>query len=405
MPTFQYKVRDESGRALTGKMEAASAPDVIGKLRNLRYTIISVSEVRPLFTFKFEMPTLMGGIKDEDYVMYTSQLSSLLAAGLPLSASLDTMIEQTDNPQLKKATQKVVQDVREGSSFAEALGKHPKVFSNLYVNTVAAGEISGNLEEVLLRLTSYMEKTAEFKQKVMTALFYPLTLVTFSILVIIMIIVTVLPTFIKMYASSGIPLPLPTRILYGINLLIRGWWHVILISFALVIVGFNYGKQTKLGKAILDRVVLDIPVWGTLNRKVNIARFSRTLASLLTAGVPLLESLETSVQTTDNSVFSQIIKNAYDEVSKGRTLAEQLKSSGEFPPMPIQMIAVGEEAGRLDQMLAKVADFYEMSVDYTVKRLTSILEPILLVVIGGAVGLIFASVLLPIFSMVQTIGR
>jgi type IV pilus assembly protein PilC len=152
-------------------------------------------------------------------------------------------------------------------------------------------------------------------------------------------------------------------------------------------------------------VALDIPIWGTLNRKVNIARFSRTLASLLTAGVPLLESLEISEQTTDNSVFSQIIKSAHDEVSKGRTLADQLKSSGEFPPMPIQMIAVGEEAGRLDQMLGKVADFYEMSVDYTVKRLTSILEPILLVVIGGAVGFIFASVLLPIFSMVQTIGR
>jgi type IV pilus assembly protein PilC len=405
MPTFQYKVRDESGRAITGKMQAASAPDVIGKLRNLRYTIISVSEIRPLFTFKFEMPTLMRGIKDEDYVMYTAQLSSLLAAGLPLSASLDTMIEQTEHPQLKKATEKVVQDVREGASFAEALREHPKVFSNLYVNTVAAGEISGNLEEVLLRLTSYMEKTAEFKQKVMTALFYPLTLVTFSILVIIVIIITVLPTFIKMYASSGIPLPLPTRILYGINLLIRGWWHVILITLGLGIVGFNYAKQTKLGKAILDRVALDIPIWGTLNRKVNIARFSRTLASLLTAGVPLLESLEISEQTTDNSVFSQIIKSAHDEVSKGRTLADQLKSSGEFPPMPIQMIAVGEEAGRLDQMLGKVADFYEMSVDYTVKRLTSILEPILLVVIGGAVGFIFASVLLPIFSMVQTIGR
>lgn len=386
-------------------MQAASAPDVIGKLRNLRYTIISVSEIRPLFTFKFEMPTLMRGIKDEDYVMYTAQLSSLLAAGLPLSASLDTMIEQTEHPQLKKATEKVVQDVREGASFAEALREHPKVFSNLYVNTVAAGEISGNLEEVLLRLTSYMEKTAEFKQKVMTALFYPLTLVTFSILVIIVIIITVLPTFIKMYASSGIPLPLPTRILYGINLLIRGWWHVILITLGLGIVGFNYAKQTKLGKAILDRVALDIPIWGTLNRKVNIARFSRTLASLLTAGVPLLESLEISEQTTDNSVFSQIIKSAHDEVSKGRTLADQLKSSGEFPPMPIQMIAVGEEAGRLDQMLGKVADFYEMSVDYTVKRLTSILEPILLVVIGGAVGFIFASVLLPIFSMVQTIGR
>ena len=405
MPLFDYRARDESGRAIRGKMQAASANAVMDRLRNQRCAIISVTESRAPIRFKIELPSLFGGIKDEEYVMYNAQLASMLSAGLPLSSSLDILAEQTENPVLKKATAKVVQDEREGLSFADALRKHPKVFPNLFTNMVAAGEISGNLEEVLARLSSYLEKTAEFKQKVATALFYPLTLVTFSILVIIVIILTVLPTFVKMYASSGIPLPLPTRILYSFNLLIRGYWYFILAAIVLSLAGFNYAKRTSLGKVFLDRLALDVPFWGPMTRKANIARLCRTLASLLSSGVPILQALEVCAQTTENSVFISVARDAHLEVAKGRTLADQLKASGEFPPMPVQMVAVGEESGKLDAMLSKVADFYEMSVDYAVKRLTSILEPILLVVIGGAVGFIFASVLLPIFSMVQTIGR
>ena len=267
----------------------------------------------------------------------------------------------------------------------------------------AAGEVAGNLEEVLERLSIFMEKSAEFRQKVATALFYPVVLSVFGVIVVVFIIITVLPTFVKMFKESGVPLPLPTLILYSTNLFIRAYWQMILAALFVFTLSFNYAKNTKLGKAVLDRIILNLPIWGPLARKVNIARFSRTLASLLTSGVPIISALETVEQTSDNAVFSAVAKKAGAEVSKGGGLAEQLKSSGEFPPMPVKMVAVGEESGKLAPMLVRVADFYEMSVDYAVKKITSILEPIFLVVIGGMVGFIFASVLLPIFNMIRTI--
>ena len=404
MPTFNYKARDESGHAIQGKMAADSVEAVVGRLRNLRYTVVSVNETLPIFSWKFELPTL-SRIKDEDYVTFTSQLASMLSAGIPLSASLDTLVEQTENNALRSATARVVQDVRSGSAFADALRKHPRVFPNLFVNMVAAGEIAGNLEEVLERLSAYMERTAEFKQRVLTALFYPIVLIIFSVVVVIVIVLTVLPTFVKLFTESHIPLPLPTLILYNINLFFRGYWQVLLTILFLSGIGFNFFSKTKIGKAFFDRVALDLPFWGPLTRKVNIAQFSRTLASLLSSGVPMLQSLEAITQTTDNTIFRAVFSKAHAEVSKGGTLAEPLRTSGEFPPMPVKMIAVGEETGRLDQLLSKVADLYEMSVDYTVKRMTSILEPILLIIIGGLVGFIFSSVLLPIFQMVRTLQQ
>jgi len=364
--------------------------------------VVSAGEVLPLFSWRFELPSL-GRIKDEDYVTYTSQLASMLAAGIPLSASLDTLVEQTENSVLRGATARVVQDVRGGEAFADAMRKHPRVFPNLFVNMVAAGEIAGNLEEVLTRLSSYMERSAEFRQKVLTALYYPIVLIIFSAVVVVVIIMTVLPTFVKMFLESHVPLPLPTQILYSINLFFRSYWQILLTVLFLAGVAFNFFSKTKIGKATLDRLALDLPFWGPLTRKVNIARFSRTLASLLSSGVPMLQSLKAIVATTDNTVFKEVADKAHNQVSKGGMLAEQLRASGEFPPMPVKMVAVGEETGKLDQMLSKVADLYEMSVDYAVKRMTSILEPILLVVIGGLVGFIFASVLLPIFNLIKVI--
>jgi len=364
--------------------------------------VVSAGEVLPLFSWRFELPSL-GRIKDEDYVTYTSQLASMLAAGIPLSASLDTLVEQTENRTLRSATSRVVQDVRGGESFADALRKHPRVFPNLFVNMVAAGEIAGNLEEVLTRLSAYMERTAQFKAGVMTALYYPIVLILFSTVVVVVIIMTVLPTFVKMFMESHVPLPLPTQILYNLNVFLRSYWQALLTVLFLAGVGFNLFSKTRIGKAILDRLALDLPFWGPLARKVNIAQFSRTLASLLSSGVPMLQSLKAIVATTDNTVFKEVANKAHREVSKGGTLAEQLRASGEFPPMPVKMVAVGEETGKLDQLLTKVAELYEMSVDYTVKRMTSILEPILLIIIGGLVGFIFSSVLLPIFNMIKVI--
>jgi len=383
-------------------MQTDNSAAVVERLRSLHYTIVSVKPTRGLASFKFELPSLTS-ISAEQYVMYTAQLSSMLSAGFPLSTSLETMAEQTENSALRDATVVVSQDVRAGASFSEALRKQPRIFPNLFVNMVAAGEVAGNLEEVLERLSAFMEKSAEFKQKIMTAIFYPIILIVFGTLVVIFIILSVLPTFVKMFTDSGVPLPLPTQVLYNINLVIRGYWQVMLLALASFVVSFNIASKTKTGKAFIDRAVLEAPVTGPLSRKINVARFSRSLSSLLNAGVPILKSLETMEQTTDNAVFRDIAKKCYSYISKGGTLAEQLKASREFPAMPTRMVAVGEESGKLAQMLSKVADFYEMSVDYSVKRLTSILEPILLVVVGGMVGFIFASVLLPIFQMIKTI--
>jgi type IV pilus assembly protein PilC len=403
MPIFSYKVRDETGRSVQGKMEAESTAVLIDKLRKLRYTVIAVTPIRPFISFKLELPDLFVSIKAEDYVMYMAQLSSMISSGMPLSQSLDTLSEQTDNRALRSATIKVAQDVRAGAAFAEALSRHPKVFPNLFVNMVAAGEVAGNIEEVLLKLTSFMEKSADLQQKVATALYYPVILMVFAVVVVSLIIVTVLPTFVKMFTEANVPLPLPTLILYKTNLFIRGYWKFLILSGVALAVAINYGSKTKIGKAFLDHLTLDLPIIGPMARKVNIARFTSTLASLLAAGVPLIQSLETMELVSENTVYKNVAREAKDYVSKGGSLAEQLRSSGEFPPMPIRMVAVGEETGKLHQLLFKISEFYEMSVDYSVKKMTSILEPIMLVIIGSIVAFIFASVLLPIFNMIKTI--
>jgi type IV pilus assembly protein PilC len=405
MVNFNYKARTDKGKAVRGKMSAESRGEIVDRLHKLGYTVVSVEPLTPLSLMKLELPGLAQRIKTEEYVMFAAQLGAMLGSGVSLSLALDILVDQTENKRLKKVTQKVSDDVKAGSSFAEALRKHPRVFPPLFVNMILAGETAGNLEEVLNRLSGFLERQAEFQQKVATALFYPITLVIFSVVVVIFIVLTILPAFVKMFKGAGVPLPLPTRFLYGINLLIREHWLLLLLALAGVYAALKYFKTTKTGKAFFDRLVLDIPIWGGMSRKVEVARFSRTLASLLSSGVPMLAALETLEKTTENSVYAGVIKESNDNVRKGGTLSEGLRESKEFPAMAVKMTAVGEEAGSLDKMLTKVADFYEMTVDYAIKRITSLLEPLFLVVVGGIVGFILASVILPVFRMVTTLRR
>lgn len=405
MANFVYKVRNEKGKAIQGKISADTHGEVVDRLHKLGYTVVSVEPAPGLSLLNLEIPGLPARIKTEEYVMLTAQLSAMLGSGVPLIAALDILVDQTENNKLKSAIAKVSDEVKGGASFAEALRKHPKIFSNLFINMVLAGETAGNLEEVLNRLSTFMERQAELQQKVSTALFYPVVLLVFSLTVVIFIILTILPAFVKMYKDAGVPLPLPTQILYNINLIIRNHWIMLLIALAGIFMLLKFLKNTKSGRAFFDKLILDIPVWGAMSRKVEIASFSRTLASLLSSGVPMLQALETLQKTTENSVIAGVIKESYDNVRKGGTLSEQLKESKEFPAMAVKMTAVGEEIGSLDKMLAKVADFYEMSVDYAVKKITSLIEPLSLVIVGGLVGLILASIILPIFQMVTTLRR
>lgn len=400
MKEFIYKVRDDKGAPIEGKISAASSEIAVDRLHKMNYTVVSIKPVAPPL-FSYELPTF-GRVKTEDYVMFTTQLSAMLSSGIPLTTALEVLVDQTENPKLRAATQKVAEDIKAGASLAEAMRKHPDVFSRLFINMIAAGEVAGNLEEVLARMSSFIEKQADFQQKLFSALLYPFVLLTFGILVVILIIVTVLPDFVRIFKSAGVPLPLPTQVLYLINVFMRKYWLLIIPALVSLFFLFQIIKQTKKGKDFFDKLILVMPLWGRLARKSEIARFSRTLASLLTAGVPMLQALETCEKITNNNIFSRVIKDSHDYVKKGGSLADQLKASGEFPPMPVKMIAVGEEAGSLDKMLGKVADFYEISVDYAIKRVTSLLEPLFLVILGGIVGFILASVILPIFKMVAT---
>ncbi len=405
MSNFIYKAIDNQGKITSGKLNALSESAAADKLNHLGYKVISlIQEKSPLAS----IDNFLAGfsrIKIEDLVMYNVQLSSMIAAGLSLPNSLHILIEQLENKKLKGVTQEIYQNIKSGSSFSEALRKHPDVFSSLFTNMVKSGEVAGNLEDVLKRLAVFAEKEAELKQKVMTALFYPIILTVLGVGVITFIVLTVLPAFVKIFMDAGVPLPLPTAILYYTNVMIRAYWLYILIVLGGSFAAFNWFKKTAKGKETIDKVIFAAPIFGNLIRKITIARFARTLSALLSSGVSMLEALETTEKTLDNTIMSKVVRQVYNSVSKGENLTKPLQNSKEFPPMAVQMIAVGEETGNIDNMLNKVADFYELSTDYSIKRMTALIEPIFLIIIAGMVGTIFASILLPIFRMVGTIRR
>lgn len=401
MAIFAYKIRDAKGKSVSGTIDAVDLSAAADKLRRAGFVITSLLPKQAGIDFNDLFPSL-DRIKTEEMVMYTIQLSSMLNAGITLPAALRILGEQTENKKLKLATQEISQSLKEGSSFSDALKSHPTIFSNLFVNMAAAGEVSGNLEEILKRLAYFAEKESELKQKVTTALFYPLILAVLGVVIIVYIITSVLPSFIKIFTTAGVPLPLPTQILFVANIIIQKTWLYILIGLGGLILLYNYYNSTPVGRYVLDKIKFKIPLVGTIIKKVLVARFCRSLATLLSSGVPMLQSLSIVEKTVDNAVLSNVLKRVYSAVSKGENLSSSLAESGEFPTMTLQMIAVGEETGNLDSMLSKTADFYEMLTDYSVKRLTTLLEPIFLIVIGGMAGFIFASILLPMFRMMGT---
>ena len=383
-------------------MEAANKDILASKLQKLKYTVTSITEKAIPFSID-KFLRKFTRVKLNDLVMFNVQLANMISSGISLPTSLLTLKEQIENERLKEAVNEVYDDIKGGLTFADALKKHPDIFPNLFTNMIHAGEVSGNLDEILNRLAVFAEREQELKQRISTAMFYPMILAVVGVFVIVGIIVTILPSFAKIFIESNVPLPLPTRILYNANIQIRTFWrHAVVALIGLYFLLMWY-RKTPAGKYNIDSMVLNIPVVGKLIRQATIARLTRTLASLIGAGVPMLQSLEVTEQTIDNAIISKVLKNVYSSVSKGESISAPLKESGQFPAMPVHMIAVGEETGALDAMLNKVADYYDMSTDYSVKRLTALLEPVFLVVIGGMVAFIFASILLPIFQMVKTL--
>jgi type IV pilus assembly protein PilC len=402
MPFFSYKARDESGKPVSGQMNAESKDALASKLQKLKYTVTSINEISEVFSIDKYLKRF-SKVKTDDLVMFNVQLSNMISSGITLPTSLLTLSEQIENERLRTAVSDVYNDIKSGLTFSDALKKHPDIFPNLFTNMIRAGEVSGNLDEILNRLAAFAEHESELKQKITTALFYPIILAVVGVSVIVLIITTILPSFAKIFIESNVPLPLPTQILYNTNIVIRTFWkHIVILIIGLILL-FRWYRSTIKGKYMIDKSLLNLPIWGKLIRQSTIARLTRTLASLISAGVPMLQALEVTEQTIDNAIISGVLKGVYSSVSKGESISGPLKESGQFPPMPVHMIAVGEETGALDTMLNKVADFYDMSTEYTVKRLTSLIEPIFLVILGGMVAFIFASILLPIFSMVKTL--
>jgi type IV pilus assembly protein PilC len=399
---FQWSGKTVRGTIESGEMSATTREEVIAQLRkkNITATVVTEKTKKGIFG-KF---ALRGKVKDKDIVIFTRQFATMIDAGLPLVQALDILSSQVENKTLGKTLSQVKVDVESGATYADALKKHPRVFSELYVNMVAAGEAGGILDTILNRLAAYIEKAMKLKKKVKGAMVYPAVVTSIAVLVIAVIMIFVVPTFSKMFAQLGGTLPLPTRIIINMSDFIAGIGGLLvagaIVAFVVFLVQF---RRTEKGKYITDRILLKLPIFGTLLNKVAVAKFTRTLGTLISSGVPILDGLDITAKTSGNKVIEYAINDVRKGVVGGKTLAEPITKAQVFPPMVTHMIAVGESTGALDAMLAKIADFYDDEVDATVSNLTAMMEPMLMVFLGGTVGFIVVAMYLPIFKLITLI--
>ena len=408
MPQFEYLVKDTQGHDQTGVEEAQDAKALVENLRRQGYLIIRINEVKKqqLFSMGFgkKGPRAKGGrIQIDDLVVFSRQLSTLVGAGIPLLEGLEVLVDQTEKAVFKTVIQKLHEEVRGGKSFSEALEKHPKVFSFLFTHMVRAGETSGHLEEILDRLATYLEKTSALQKKIRSALTYPAVVSLMALLITTGMMTFVIPKFAEIFRSVNAPLPTPTVILISVSNFLRANLLIVFVSFVAALFGFRQWKKTKAGRFIWDSLKLKFPVFGPLFLKVAVSKFCRTLATLVKSGVPILSSLEIVAYTSGNSQLERLILSARTSVTKGEGLSGPLSKSEFLPPMVVRMIAVGEETGELEKMLAKIADFYDAQVDSTVSALTSLIEPLVIAFLGIVIGGIVISMFLPILTLTQAI--
>ena len=397
MPTFTYTARAVNGELKTATIDAPSREEVVAQLRRQRMSVVKVDE-------ETKKTKARGSIKMRDIVIFTRQFSTMINAGLPLVQALDILAKQTENKVLADVTRAVVFDVESGHTVADALGKHPNAFSELYVNMVAAGEAGGILDTILMRLAIFMEKNDALVRKVKGAMIYPGVIMTVAGGAIIVLLVFVIPTFQRMFAEAGIALPLPTQIVIGMSAGLQKWWWAIGAGiFALIWMVKKY-YATNDGKLVIDRLMLKAPVLGDVLRKSAVSRFTRTLGTLIGSGVSILDGLEITAKTSGNRVIQDAIMESRSSIAGGETISAPLKKSQVFPPMVISMINVGEQTGGLDEMLTKIADFYDDEVDAAVGALTSVLEPIMIVVMGIVIGGMVVAMYMPMFDLIQTVG-
>ena len=393
---FIWEGKTRQGTVQKGELSANSKEEVFALLQKQNISPVNVSAKAMQIKISFGAPK----VKDQDIVILTRQLATMIDAGLPLVQCLDILGSQTENPTLAKTMVQVRTDVESGSTFADALKKHPKVFDNLYVNMVAAGEAGGILDTILQRLATYMEKFAKIKRQIKSAMIYPAVILFVAVAVVALLLVIVVPMLAAMFAEAGQALPLPTRIVIAFSNFLKGWGGLILlIAFVGSIISVKQWRKTLKGLQVTDALALKIPVMGDLIRKVSVAKFTRTLGTLMASGVPIMEGLLIVARTAGNKIVEEAVVMTRQSVSEGKTLAEPLSKSKVFPPMVTQMISVGEATGALDNMLGKIADFYDDEVDSAVATLTSLLEPMLMIFLGTTVGFVIVAMYMPIFQM------
>jgi type IV pilus assembly protein PilC len=351
-----------------------------------------------------KLPSPKPKVTTKDLVVFTRQFATMIDAGLPLVQCLDILGRQQDNVTFKKILLQVKESVESGSTFADALKKHPKAFDELYVNLVAAGEVGGILDTILNRLAAYIEKALKLKKKVKSAMTYPATIVGIAFVVIAVILLFVIPAFEKMFADFGSALPMPTQVVINLSKFIQRYILLIIGAVFGVIVGFKKIYATKQGREKIDDVALKLPIMGILIRKVAVAKFTRTLGTMISSGVPILDGLDIVAKTAGNKTVEKAIYRVRQSISEGKTIAEPLEKSGVFPPMVCQMIAVGEQSGAIDTMLNKIADFYDDEVDDAVSNLTAMMEPLLMLFLGTTVGGLVIAMYLPIFKLAGAVG-
>lgn len=400
MPTFEWKGRDRAGRAQGGVLVADSKEAVLAVLRRQQVVPITVKEKGK----EIALPRFRKGIDDKTLAVFTRQFSVMIDAGLPLVQCLQILGEQQEHKAFQRIIIQVREDVESGSSLASALAKHPSAFNDLYVNMVAAGEAGGILDTILQRLAVYIEKAARLKAQVKSAMIYPAAVIIIATIVVYIILWKVIPVFATLFASLGADLPLPTKIVVALSTFIGRFWWLVFGVIAAGAVALNRYYKTRQGKLVIDRLLLKGPVIGIILRKIAVARFCRTLGTLMSAGVPLLESLDITARTSGNAVIEQAILEVRKQVEEGKTLSEPLGATQQFPPMVVHMISVGETTGALDTMLGKIAEFYEEEVDIAVAGMMKLIEPVMIFVLGVVIGGIVISMYLPMFDLITKIG-
>ncbi|AEH47011.1 Type II secretion system F domain protein [Parageobacillus thermoglucosidasius C56-YS93] len=403
MPQFKYEGRNIKGRKQTGTIVSESKRDAVMKLRQKGIKVIEIAEVSQ--TLLTKEITFGKAVKLQDFVIFLRQFATLIKAGVSIVDSTRILAEQTESKALKKALMEVEESLRAGNPLSAAAAKHPRIFPAMFVNMVKAGEAGGNMDETLERLADHFEKMHRTRQKIVSALTYPIAVAIIAVAVVIFLLVSVVPTFVEMFADFHAELPAITKFVLRASEVMQTYWWLVAIALIGTYVLFALAKREKRTKYYLDYAAMRIPFFGKLIQKAALARMTRTLSSLFSSSVPILQALSITENVVENEVISKVIRQARDSLERGQSLAEPLKKHWAFPPLVTQMIAIGEETGALDAMLAKVANFYEAEVDAGVERLKSLIEPLMILLLSGVVGTIIASIIIPMYDIFNHIQQ